>query len=141
MTSPAAVRSKGARAALVDALYSPRAGCVSSTTRSTTRTAAQAFDARAGNCLSLVIMTSALARHLGMPVQYHSVFVEETWSRSGDLLVSSGHVNLTLSNRLGERRIRFDVVEAVVIDFDPPQPGQRPALARDRRDRPWWRCS
>jgi hypothetical protein len=30
-----------------------------------TRNAAQAFDARAGNCLSLVIMTAALAKELG----------------------------------------------------------------------------
>lgn len=90
----------------------------------TTRTAAQAFDARAGNCLSLVLMTSALAHHLGMPVQYHSVFVDETWGRAGDLLVS-GHVNVTLGNHLGERRMRFDAVEAVTIDFDPPLPGQR----------------
>lgn len=121
----AEVRSKGERAALAQALLDSRSLKLEYDT-ALTRTASQAFDARAGNCLSLVIMSSALARHLGMPVQYHSVFVEETWSRAGNLLVSSGHVNVTLNNRLGGgKNLRFDAVEAVTIDFDPPLPGQR----------------
>jgi Tfp pilus assembly protein PilF len=121
----ASVRSKGERAALADAMFRREQLHLEYDT-ATTRTAAQAFDARAGNCLSLVIMTSALARYLGMPVQYHSVFVEEAWSRAGSLLVSSGHVNVTLNNRLGGgNNLRFDAVEAVTIDFDPPLPGQR----------------
>ncbi|WP_298829114.1 tetratricopeptide repeat protein [uncultured Piscinibacter sp.] len=120
----AAVRTKGARAALVDALYR-RGELRLEYDAAVTRNAAQAFEARSGNCLSLVIMTTALARHLGVPVQYHHVFVEETWGRSGDLLVSSGHVNLTLSSPMAERRARFDMVEAATIDFDPPLPGQR----------------
>jgi Tetratricopeptide repeat/Transglutaminase-like superfamily len=121
----AEVRSKGERAALAEAL-SRRERLRLEYDTATTRTASQAFDARAGNCLSLVIMTSALARHLGMPVQYHSVFVDETWGRAGNLLVSSGHVNLTLNNRLGGgSNVRFDAVAAVTIDFDPPLPGQR----------------
>ena len=120
----AAARAKGARAALVDALYR-RGELKLEYDAAVTRNAAQAFEARSGNCLSLVIMTTALARHLGMPVQYHHVFVEETWGRSGDLLVSSGHVNVTLANPMEERRSRFDMVEAATIDFDPPSPGQR----------------
>lgn len=119
------IRNKGERAALAEAL-SRRERLHLEYDSATTRTASQAFDARAGNCLSLVIMTSALARHLGMPVQYHSVFVDETWGRAGNLLVSSGHVNVTLNNRLGMgKNLRFDAVEAVTIDFDPPLPGQR----------------
>lgn len=120
----ALVRKNGARATLADALVR-KEGLRLEYDATTTRTAAQAFDARAGNCLSLVLMTAALAHHLGMPVQYHSVFVDENWGRAGDLLVSSGHVNVTLGNHLGERRMRFDAVEAVTIDFDPPLPGQR----------------
>jgi len=120
----AAIRAKGGRAALVDALY--RRGSLRLEYDAVqTRTAAQAFEARSGNCLSLVLMSAALARHLGLPVQYHHVFVEETWGRSGDLLVASGHVNITLSNALGESRGRFDMVDASTVDFDPPAPGQR----------------
>ena len=44
-----------------------------------TRTASEAYAARAGNCLSLVIMTSAFAKALGLPVYYQRVFVDESW--------------------------------------------------------------
>jgi transglutaminase-like putative cysteine protease len=64
-----------------------------------TRNAAQAFEARTGNCLSLVIMTAALARELGLTVRFQSAFVDETWSRSGELYFRSGHVNITLGRR------------------------------------------
>ena len=59
----------------------------------------EAFDARAGNCLSLVIMTAAFARENGaLPVRFHNVYTEETWTRSGNVLFASGHVNLTMGS-------------------------------------------
>jgi len=118
------VRRKGPRAALVDALYAPgRLRLEYDAQR--TRNAAEAFEARSGNCLSLVIMSAALARQLGLPVQFHSVYSDAGWGRSGDLLVANGHVNLTLRHPSADARTRFDVVEAMLIDFDPPQPGQK----------------
>ncbi|MBV8605104.1 MAG: tetratricopeptide repeat protein [Pelomonas sp.] len=62
-----------------------------------TRDAAEAFDARSGNCLSLVIMTAAMARELAIPVQFQKVYVEESWSRDRNLMFSAGHVNLSLA--------------------------------------------
>ena len=117
-------RRKGPRTALIDALYAPGQLRLDYDAQHT-RTAAEAFEARSGNCLSLVIMSAALARHLGLPVQFHSVYSDAGWGRSGDLLVSNGHVNLTLRNHYGDGRVRFDVAEAMLIDFDPPAPGQR----------------
>jgi Tfp pilus assembly protein PilF len=61
-----------------------------------TRTAAEAFEARAGNCLSLVILAGALAAELNVPVVYQSVHGYETWSRDGGINFLSGHVNLRL---------------------------------------------
>lgn len=61
-----------------------------------TRTAAEAFAARRGNCLSLAIMTAAFARAMDLPVRFQRVLVGETWSRSGTLQFASGHVNLAL---------------------------------------------
>ncbi|MTW14500.1 tetratricopeptide repeat protein [Pseudoduganella eburnea] len=85
-----------------------------------TRTASQAFEARTGNCLSLVIMTAAFARELGLDVKYQRLTSEDTWSRSGSLYFSSGHVNLVLG-RDGEKvPTLFDRSRAVVIDFLPP---------------------
>ncbi|MES2261040.1 MAG: tetratricopeptide repeat protein [Pseudomonadota bacterium] len=86
-----------------------------------TRTAAQTFAARRGNCLSLVIMTAALARAMDMSVQYQSVSVEETWSRSGSLYFASGHVNLVLGkNRFDDGRT-YDRNKYMIIDFQPPE--------------------
>jgi Flp pilus assembly protein TadD len=53
---------------------------------------------------------------MGLSVEYRSAFLEEAWSRSGDLVFRSGHVNVTLGPRV------VDVVHsvdprAVTIDF------------------------
>jgi Tfp pilus assembly protein PilF len=84
-----------------------------------TRTAAEAFHARTGNCLSLTIMTAALARELGLSVRFQRVFTEENWSRSGGIYFSSGHVNLTLGKKESDPRVRFDEVHLMTIDFFP----------------------
>jgi len=83
-----------------------------------TRNAAQAFDARAGNCLSLVVMTAALAKELGLQVEYNSAYTEETWSRNGSLLLRSGHINITLGRRMVDRR-RGEDSRSWTIDFLP----------------------
>ena len=87
---------------------------------SMTRNASQAFDARAGNCLSLVIMTAAFAKELGLQVRYQSAYLEETWGRSGDLLVRSGHVNVTLDRRMGDRNTA-GTDGSLTIDFLPAE--------------------
>ena len=84
-----------------------------------TRNASQAFDARAGNCLSLVLMTAAFAKEMGLPVRFQNVFTDETWSRSGDFYLSIGHVNLTLGRRLAEFSSFSE--QTVTIDFLPTQ--------------------
>ncbi len=122
------LRFKGRQQGLVDALQ--HKGKLRLEYDSTmTRNATQAFDARSGNCLSLVIMTAALAKELGVPVQYQTVFVDETWSRSGGIYFSSGHVNLTLGPRMTDSRFGFgyDARPSLTIDFLPPEElrGQR----------------
>jgi tetratricopeptide (TPR) repeat protein len=83
-----------------------------------TRTAAQTFAARAGNCLSLAIMTAAFAKQMGLPVRYQVVLVDDAWSRSGDLYISSAHVNITLGGQRYGRSL--DYVDAqTTIDFVP----------------------
>ena len=66
------LRQRGPQQGLVDALYS-KGQLKLEYDSAMTRNAAQAFEARAGNCLSLVIMTAAFAKHLGLPVRYQSV--------------------------------------------------------------------
>src|SRR6266581_3084817 len=115
----AQMRGKGRQRGLVDALY--KRGELRLEYDSTmTRNAAQAFDARSGNCLSLVIMTAAFARELGLQLQYQSALHEETWSRSGDLYFRSGHVNITLGRRVIDVGTSYDTRE-LTIDFLPPE--------------------
>lgn len=87
---------------------------------SNTLNAAETFAARSGNCLSLVIMTAAFAKEIGMSVQYQSVVVAENWSRSGELYFSSGHVNIVLGKRRFEDRMYMDKNHLMTVDFLPP---------------------
>lgn len=111
------IRNKGSQHGLFEALYDK--GMLKLEYDAVkTRNASQAFAARAGNCLSLVIMTAAFAKELGMPVHYQNVFTEETWSRSGDFYLSIGHVNVSLGRRLTE----YSPNEVTMtIDFLPPK--------------------
>jgi hypothetical protein len=68
----------------------------------------QAFDARSGNCLSLVIMTAACAKELGLKVTYQSSAPDEMWSRAGDMYFLSVHVNLQLEKHASEMVSRYD---------------------------------
>jgi len=114
------LHSKGARRGLIDALA--KSGELKLDYDSiTTRNAAQAFAARSGNCLSLVIMTAAFAKALNLPVRYQSVFANQTVSRSGNIQFFIGHVNLTLGDKLvyvGPGRASDDMM---TVDFLPPQ--------------------
>ena len=124
-----------------------------------TRNASQAFATRSGNCLSLAIMTAALAKELGLSVRFHRVYVDDAWNRSGGLDVLDEHVNVTLGSkpamaaggqitltrltvdfvprdRLKQRRTR-EVTERTIVAMCM---GNRAAesLARDRLDDAYW---
>jgi tetratricopeptide (TPR) repeat protein len=60
---------------------------------SLTRTTAQAFETRAGNCLSLVLLTAALAQELGLSVHYQWVELPDVWTNSDQFTLLNGHVN------------------------------------------------
>ena len=115
------LHSKGRARALFDALQA-RGQLRLDYDASQTRNAAQTFAARSGNCLSLVLMTAALARELGLTVQYHSVIVDPVISRKGALQFASTHVNLTLLRFQGESLLSTRDPEAsLTIDFLPPE--------------------
>ena len=85
-----------------------------------TKIAAATFASRTGNCLSLVIMTAAFAKELGVPVSYQAASLDETWSRTGDLLIASGHVNVMLTRRLLDAKTARDRIP-LTIDFLPAE--------------------
>jgi len=110
------VRIKGPEQGLFDALYS-RNQLQLDYESAMTRNAAQAFAARAGNCLSLVIMTAAFAKEMGLTVTYNHIYTEDAWSRTGDIYLSIGHVNLTLGLRSSDG---YRGGDKLTIDFLPP---------------------
>ena len=111
------LRSKGPQIGLIDALYR-RAQLKLEYDAATTKTASAAFEARSGNCLSLVLMTAALAHELQLSVRYQSAYLEEAWSRDGNLLFASGHVNITLGRRMLDAGSMRDICPWT-IDFRP----------------------
>ncbi len=112
------IRANGIQGGLIEALI--RKGQLKLDYDSTvTRNAAEAFDARAGNCLSLVIMTAAFAKELGLQVRYQSAYREEAWSRSGTLLLRTGHVNVSLGPPLQKRS--DPLARTYIVDFLPPE--------------------
>lgn len=108
-----------AQAALIEALYT-KGPLKPEYDASVTRNAAEAFDARAGNCLSLVIMTAAFAKALWLPVRYQSADLEAVWMRSENLLLRSGHINVTLGHRFVDLRTS-PMLAPATIDFLPPE--------------------
>jgi predicted Zn-dependent protease len=112
------LRRKGPHQGLFDALYSQNQLKLEYDSVRT-RNAQEAFAARSGNCLSLAIMTGALAKEMGIGVRFQRVFVEQDWSRSNGIYFSSGHVNLTLGKTLSEGPFRYGQSHLLTIDFYP----------------------
>ena len=58
-----------------------------------TKTAIETFQSRNGNCLSFTTMFVAMARHLGLDARFQEVYIIPTWSKKGDTVVLSRHMN------------------------------------------------
>lgn len=111
-------RHKNPRQALLDALTGKLRIDYDS---EMTRTASQAFAAREGNCLSLVIMAAAFARQLGLRVTYQEVYGFDTWSRDAGLTFLSQHVNLVLGRPEPRFEARSRGEAPMIVDFVPPR--------------------
>lgn len=116
----AQLRRMGTERGLIDALYK-KGELKLEYDSSVTRNAAETFDARMGNCLSLVVMTAAFAKELGLSVQFQDVLIDDIWSRNGGIYFASTHVNLRLSKRKPDPMRGFQTDDrALTIDFMPP---------------------
>lgn len=114
------LRIKGMQQGLFDALYSE--GKLKIDYDATiTKNAAQAFSDRAGNCMSLVLMTAAFAKEIGLEVQFQNVTISPTWSRNGKLLFSAGHVNVILLEKHTPKTFFSGIRRQFTVDFLPPE--------------------
>jgi tetratricopeptide (TPR) repeat protein len=110
------IRPPDRRRQLVDTLY--RGDLKLEYDAAQTRTAAQAFEARSGNCLALVMMTAAFAKELGLTVHFQVAVGEESWDRANDLYIAIGHVNLVLEDNVPLSGFKF-LQAPLVVDFLP----------------------
>jgi Flp pilus assembly protein TadD len=78
---------------------------------STTRTAAQAFQTRSGNCLSFSNMFVAMARHMGLDVQFQEVDIPPDWTRTSDAYVLNQHVNVLVDLRTEVHAVDFNIAD------------------------------
>ncbi len=62
-----------------------------------TRTAAETFRLRLGNCLSFSAMFVALARGVGLNAEFQEVDIPPDWSMRKDVFVLNRHVNVSIS--------------------------------------------
>ena len=118
------VNLNGLQRGLVDALYSSRRLALDYDAEFT-RNAAEAFDARAGNCLSLAIMTGAFAKAMGLAVRYRQVQVDDSWGRDGKLALFIGHVNVSIGKKVPVVRVVEHGSDWWTIDFVPISDTQR----------------
>lgn len=114
------VRRKGAHRALLDALYT-QGELRLEYDAARTRTAGEAFDARRGNCLSLVIMTAVFARELGLDVRFQEVLEAPAIEAGDGLTFVVGHVNLVLIDGLPQLRGGQGGRGWTTVDFLPGQ--------------------
>ena len=80
--------------------------------------ASDTFNNASANCLSLSIMTYAMAQEAGFAPQFQIVDIPEYWTRRSGYTFISGHVNLriTFKGEIARQRL-FD--NALLVDFDP----------------------
>lgn len=86
--------------------------------------ASDTFDKRAANCLSLTIMTYALAEAAELNISFQEIIIPEYWTRQNGYSALNGHVNLKFSraNRPGRSAIAAPSIE---VDFDPLSPKEQ----------------
>ncbi len=81
-------------------------------------TAMETFESRAANCLSLSIMTYALAKEAGLGVRFQDVEIPEYWTRREGYSLLNGHINLQIYPKDNLQRIHL-INSGLEVDFDP----------------------
>lgn len=82
--------------------------------------AAQTWQDKRGDCLSLTVLAYAIARELGLPATMQDVRVPMQIDRRGDIDYLNRHVNVLIPQSAATPGSRsWSRIEALVIDFEP----------------------
>jgi Flp pilus assembly protein TadD len=77
----------------------------------------EAFDRRAGNCLSFAHLLVSMARHLGLKAHYQQVHIRPEWNSESNTLLLSMHVNVVVETGTGEYVIDISGRKTKELDF------------------------
>lgn len=86
------------------------------------------FSARAANCLSMSIMTYAMAKHAGFQARFQDVAIPDYWTLRDGYSLLNGHINVVISPTPQADVIRL-LNSEMEVDFD-PQTGSIPFKKR-----------
>jgi Flp pilus assembly protein TadD len=103
---------------LVDTIYGPERRKFDYLSAVTTP-AEQTFQQHAGNCLSLALMSIALADKFGLDAQLQEVPMVPVWERQGQFDLISGHVFVIVRRTIFPETGIMDLRGDLEIDFDP----------------------
>lgn len=81
-------------------------------------TANDTFYNRSANCLSLSIMTYAMAKYAGFDATFYEVDIPEYWTRRDGFSVLNGHINLTIEMP-DNISVTYIGPSRADVDFDP----------------------
>ncbi len=95
----------------------------------TTRTAAETFRLRRGNCLSFSNMFVAMARYVGLEAVYQEVDIPPDWAFQDDVFLLNRHVNVSVDvGRSGPHAVDFNI-DDFKSSYDAPTISDTRALA------------
>jgi len=77
----------------------------------------ETFNKGAANCLSLTIMSYAMAEYADLGVQFQQVETADVWTRRASTTVLNRHVNLKLFQKKDNKTIMY-VIKSYQMDFD-----------------------
>ncbi|UAA38451.1 tetratricopeptide repeat protein [Paraneptunicella aestuarii] len=80
--------------------------------------AADTFDNKVANCLSMSIMTYALAKEADLNVDFQEVQIPEYWTRRDGYSFLNGHINVRLTPKVGKDQYYFSAT-GKIVDFYP----------------------
>lgn len=84
----------------------------------TTRTAAETFRARRGNCLSFTFMFVVLAREVGLKARFQEVDIPPEWSFARDTYILNLHINIHFDLGVPGMRVVDFNIEDFKADYD-----------------------
>ncbi|AGH47211.1 hypothetical protein C427_5112 [Paraglaciecola psychrophila 170] len=94
-------------------------------------TAIETFHSRAANCLSMSIMTYAMAKEAGFYVDFQEIMIPEFWTRKAGFSLLNGHINLKMFAPHDPNVFMLNK-RSFQVDFDPQS--SRSGLPKKNRE-------